>query len=187
MAWQVLSSGLSRVVPRAALGVLPSRTRSVSPRPVRSTVFPASRPRMPLRAPRMRRPGSRLRAAPMAPARVWLITAVGPPPWAITSEVMAFLLHRHARGKAASGLVERPGRPVARRNLLAMTGVDQRPIGLGRSMRTPDQVLWRSRNSADRVSNPHTTAMPAAMPCCFSTVAYPVSPSGSTCRPSRPR
>src|ERR1700722_18749814 len=36
----------------------------------------------------MRTDGSCLRAARMAPHRVWLITAVGPPPWAMTIDGM---------------------------------------------------------------------------------------------------
>src|SRR5690606_34055278 len=78
---QYSSFGLSRVDPRALAGVSAIRFNLASSTCDRLMKSSLTIPLMPWRAPRTSKPC--FLASRTAPMRDWLMTAVGPPPWAI--------------------------------------------------------------------------------------------------------
>ncbi len=82
MAAQYAASGLSRVEPSAAAGVVATcSSNSALSRP-RSTRSSRTMPLTPWRAPYTLPMPAWRRASSTTPASDWLMTAVGPPPWA---------------------------------------------------------------------------------------------------------
>ena len=80
MRAQYSSSGLSRVEPRAEEGVAATISRLWVVARVRSRKSSLRMPRTPNRAPYTWVMNGHLRASITRPTRLWLMTAVGPPP-----------------------------------------------------------------------------------------------------------